>query len=324
MNQHRTNQLTTIVSTQKKALIRFAGSFLGLLFLASTGFAELPSQTWVSATGTDNSPTFSWSQPGRTFAAAIKKTAPGGTISCMNQADYGPVYIDKSITIHGGYYTSRAKIGKPLSSGGPAIVINAGNSGIVSISNIVLEGSDIKNSAVQVYSAKSVEIAKCDILNLSTASANSMALAVMRSISCKFTIADCTFNNGGYGIVGEEFANFLITNSRFLNYRSVGVNPGGGIATLENCVFKNNSMGVGAMGGTTTLTNCQVEGAGTTPAGTGLYVYTVPPSTKVSLSGNKFFSLHTGVEVYGKASVVSGGNSYWHNTIDRNPVTLPR
>lgn len=306
---------------QKKTFLRFAGGFLGMLLLASTGHAGLTSQTWVSATGNDNSPTFSWSNPGRTFAAAIKKTAPGGTISCANQADYGPVRIDRSVTIRGGYYTSRAKIGKPLSTGYPAIVIDAGDSGIVTINSIVFEGSGLKSGAVEIVSAKSVNIAKCDIFNLDWA--GGVALTAYTPKTCAITIDNCTFDRGACAIMGDKLSHFLITNSRFLNYSFGAVEPGGGITTLENCVFKNNFVGVEAVGGNTTLKNCQIEGVGKAAGGIGLEVL-ASPTAKVLISGNKFFSHSTGVSCDGKAALASGGNVYWNNLSDRDPLSLPR
>ncbi len=320
MNQQKENHPTT-PSIQKKNSFRLADVFLGIFLLATTCHAGLTSQTWVSSTGNDNSPTFSWSQPGRTFAAAIKKTAPGGTISCRDEAHYGPVRIDRSVTIRGGYYTSRGKIGRPLSSGSPAIVIDAGDSGIVTINSIVLEGSRLKSSAVEIISAKSVEITKCDILNLDRA--GGMAVAAYTPKTCAITIDNCTFDRGACAIMGNNLSRFFVTNSLFSNYSFGAVVPGGGITTLENCVFRNNFVGVEAVGGTTSLRNCQIEGTGKTSGGIGLQVWS-NPSAKIFISGNKFFSHSTGISCDGKTTLSSAGNAYWNNLRDRDPFSLPR
>ena len=55
-------------------------------------------RTWVSGTG-DNINPCSRTSPCRTFAAALAATAINGEINCLDPADYGTVFIAKSITI---------------------------------------------------------------------------------------------------------------------------------------------------------------------------------------------------------------------------------
>lgn len=60
-----------------------------------------PSHTYVSGNGIDSVECFR-NNPCRTFAGAIFNTQPGGSITCLDAADYGSVVITKSLTINCG------------------------------------------------------------------------------------------------------------------------------------------------------------------------------------------------------------------------------
>src|SRR5262245_9736475 len=55
-------------------------------------------RTYVSGTGKDNNPC-SASSPCQTFQAALALTLPGGEVYVLDSANYGPVTINKSVTI---------------------------------------------------------------------------------------------------------------------------------------------------------------------------------------------------------------------------------
>src|SRR5262245_7697886 len=57
-------------------------------------------RTYVSGTGSDSNPC-SATAPCRTFRAALALTLAGGEIYVLNSADYGPVTINKSLSITG-------------------------------------------------------------------------------------------------------------------------------------------------------------------------------------------------------------------------------
>jgi len=106
-------------------------------------------------------------------------------------------------------------------------VIDAGDSGVVNLNSIIFEGDDFRNSdAVEIISAKSVGFAKCDILNLDKAGGT--AVTVFTPKSCNITVTNCTFDQGSCAIIGDDFSNFFITNSRFFNYSYGAVMPGEG------------------------------------------------------------------------------------------------
>jgi hypothetical protein len=57
--------------------------------------------TYVSGKGADSGTCASPANPCRTFQFAVSQTAPGGEVKALNPAEYGPVRIDKSISITG-------------------------------------------------------------------------------------------------------------------------------------------------------------------------------------------------------------------------------
>ena len=58
--------------------------------------------------------------PGKTFAGAISKTAPGGVIDVLDAGGFGAVTVTKSITINGGFAE-----GSILATGTNGVIINA-------------------------------------------------------------------------------------------------------------------------------------------------------------------------------------------------------
>jgi len=80
-------------------IVRAATLVLGL-FSATLAHAAVQ-RTFVASTGADANTTFNCSiaKPCRGFAAAIGVTAAGGEVVVLDSAGYGPVTIDKSVSI---------------------------------------------------------------------------------------------------------------------------------------------------------------------------------------------------------------------------------
>jgi hypothetical protein len=97
--------------------------------------AAQATRTWVSGVGDDVNPC-SRTAPCKTFAGAISKTAPGGTIDVLDPGGFGAVTITKSITIDGGH-----AIAGVLASGTNGIVVNAGPTDAVILRNLFIDGA---------------------------------------------------------------------------------------------------------------------------------------------------------------------------------------
>ena len=83
-------------------------------------------RTFVASNGADTNPC-SLTQPCRAFAAALLQTNPGGEIIVLDSAGYGPVVIDKAVSIiaPAGIYAG------VTATSGNGIVVNAPGAAVV-------------------------------------------------------------------------------------------------------------------------------------------------------------------------------------------------
>jgi hypothetical protein len=95
-------------STLHRVLVVVAVAVGGLAVAAPPASAQA-TRTWVSAVGDDANPC-SRTAPCKTWAGAISKTADGGEIDAMDDADFGAVTITKSITLNGSGHTASALV----------------------------------------------------------------------------------------------------------------------------------------------------------------------------------------------------------------------
>src|SRR4051794_4571862 len=84
-------------------------------------------RTYVSGMGDDSGPCTE-TAPCRTFDMAIKLTRAGGEIFVLDSADYGPVTIDKALTI-----VSEGSVAGVLATTGAGIKVSAGANDVVSL-----------------------------------------------------------------------------------------------------------------------------------------------------------------------------------------------
>src|SRR5262245_150046 len=117
-------------------------TMVGSLVLAGVQYLELPpahaqaARTYVSARGNDsNACTANF--PCLTLQGALAKTAAGGEIFALRSANYGPVVINKSLSIVAG----DGVVGVLASSGATGIVINAGPNDVVTLQGFEIDGT---------------------------------------------------------------------------------------------------------------------------------------------------------------------------------------
>jgi hypothetical protein len=131
-------------------------SLLVLLTLSAAAQAQA-TRTWVSGVGDDANPC-SRTAPCKTFAGAISKTATNGEINVLDPGGFGGVTITKSITISSEGFEAGV-----LVSGTNAIIINAGNTGVVTLRGLDIEGLTTGLTGIRVLSAGAVHIENCTI-----------------------------------------------------------------------------------------------------------------------------------------------------------------
>ena len=128
--------------------------------LAVPAFA-LNNRSAVSVNGSDLNPCTPAS-PCRSFGAAIAQTNPGGEVIALDSAGYGPFTVPTSMTISGAPGVHAAL----TVSSGDGITVNATNTDIVAIRNLVLIGSGGGSGINNLQSAELL-VLDCAITNFS-------------------------------------------------------------------------------------------------------------------------------------------------------------
>src|SRR5437660_9164583 len=102
-------------------------------------------RTYVSGMGDDSGPCTE-TAPCRTFQTAIGLTLAGGEIFVLDSADYGPVTIDKALTI-----MSEGGVAGILATKGAGIKVYAGVSDVVSLRGLDIDGGGRADSGIYFY-----------------------------------------------------------------------------------------------------------------------------------------------------------------------------
>lgn len=112
-------------------------------------------RSWVSGKGLDSNPC-TQTLPCRTFQAAHDATLNGGEVDVLDPGDYGPLTINRSITIDGGEmaYIGAASVAITVNSQSASVVIR----NLSLVTNSIGYTKAIWVSAAQSLSAESVRI----------------------------------------------------------------------------------------------------------------------------------------------------------------------
>jgi len=125
--------------------------------LSAPGQAQPFFRTFVSGLGSDDNPC-TRTQPCLTFAKALTNTNAGGEIDVLDPGDYGPLVIDKSISIgNDGVGT----VGIRALSGGVGITINASLTDVINLRGLTIEGAGIGQTGIVFNTGKALTIQNC-------------------------------------------------------------------------------------------------------------------------------------------------------------------
>jgi hypothetical protein len=209
---------------------------LGLLFTCNLLSHAQATRTWVSGVGDDANPC-SRTAPCKTFVGAFTKTAANGEIDALDPGGYGPISINKSITIEGA-----GTIASILAGGTNSIVVNAGATDTVILRNLSLNGTAGGTRGIYFLSGGALQVENCAISNFG--------------------------GSPGYGIDFEPSA----ASQLFIDNTTIRNNIGGGIlvkpqstgsakVSLEDVRMENNSYGIRAEDNSkVTAHNCTAAG----------------------------------------------------------------
>jgi hypothetical protein len=140
------------------------------LALLATAFAcslfAAPAQAqrdrvFVASYGSDSNPC-TFGSPCKTFQNAVSVVAAGGEVTAIDSAGFGPVLIQKAVTITS---PNGVEAGIAAAAGEAAVFIEAGASDIVVLNGLTLDGAGTAAIGIRFESGAELEIINCTVRN---------------------------------------------------------------------------------------------------------------------------------------------------------------
>ncbi|MHB8679390.1 MAG: right-handed parallel beta-helix repeat-containing protein [Rudaea sp.] len=217
-----------------------------ILFASSTAFAQA-TRTWVSGVGDDANPC-SRTAPCKTFAGAISKTAPGGTIDALDPGGFGAVTITKAITIE-----AVGTVASVLVSGTNGIVVAAQPTDQVIIRGLTVEGLGTGINGINFISGGKLVIERCVIQAFSSSGIN-----LATSTPSQLVVTDTTIDKNsstGPAVFVEATGtapSVTLDRVRIVENGGMGVLVTNGIVSIRNSTVAHNYYGVRAISSSAT------------------------------------------------------------------------
>jgi hypothetical protein len=211
------------------------------LLLETTNAWAAAQRTFVASYGTDSAPC-AINQPCRSFGAAVAKAAAGGEVIVLDSAGYGPVTIDKPVSLIAppGIYA-----GISVTTGQNGIVVNASGA------TVVLRGLSINGQGgsigIDLVQAAKVRVEGCVVSNMaSTGIQHSAANAEL------IVLDTVVRDNSGAGISVNVDASVLLDGVRVEHNVSDGLNVTA-VSTLAVAVVRNSVLSYNGQAGIAAL-----------------------------------------------------------------------
>ena len=301
--------------------------FTLLSTIAISVAVSLPAQAqrarvFVSVNGNDSNPCTALS-PCRTFQAAHDAVQAGGEIDVLNTGGYGPVSINKSISIvnPGGVVASIANTGQI------AISINAGQSDVISLRGLTLDGGGVGSMGIWFFAGGRLEIADCVVRNYTGS-----GLTVQSSVASTLKVTNSEFNdNHDRGILIVPTASVTVSGTLdhvgvYKNFVGLDIDgtsaPGGDMnLTVKDSVADNNAFGVFVnSNGVSTIRVMLVRNVVSNQGSEG--IASVGSGAQVIVHESTIFhNAHAWVASSGGFIFSHGNNSVESNAADFGPVT---
>jgi len=272
---------------------------LGLFAIIAFGATMLQAQatrTWVSGVGDDANPC-SHTDPCKTFAGAISKTAPGGEIDALDPGGFGALTITKSITIDGG----GGQVASVLVAGTNGIVVAAGPSDVVILRNLRFDGllgsgnANAGLSGIRFISGSRLVVENVNIFGFlntgidievgASASVKIINTSIENIGSC--APASCLTAQGD-GIFASTTAGTLRVETDHTTVTMVsnnGIESGAGsVLGFHNGAITNGNNGAKTSGGVIVMSHDTVAyntAAGYAPASGGIFVFATSTSPAI-------------------------------------------
>jgi hypothetical protein len=153
-------------------------------------------RVFVASYGSDSNPC-TFGSPCKTFQNAVNVVAAGGEVTAIDSAGFGPLGIDKAVTITS---PNGVEAGIAAAAGQDAIDIGAGPSDVVVLSGLTLEGAGTAANGIKFTSGAELEVVNCAIRNYTSSGVEISVAAATTVLISNTSIADIPAG-GGTGIV---------------------------------------------------------------------------------------------------------------------------
>ena len=186
----------------------------------ATAPAHARARVFVASYGSDSNPC-TFLSPCRNFQQAVIVVDPGGEVTAIDSAGFGPINITKAVTI-----TSPAGVeaGIAAAANGTAISIDAGQNDTVVLSGLTIAGDNSASTGIIFESGTQLEIINCTIRGFRD---SGVVVSPTISVQVQVLISNTVSNDNFYGIV-------LSTNG----------STGGMIVAIDHVTLNNNNTGV--------------------------------------------------------------------------------
>jgi hypothetical protein len=199
-------------------------------------------RVFVASYGSDSNPC-TFGSPCKTFQIAVTVVAAGGEVTAIDSAGFGPVTVDKSVTITSPPGIEAGIAANPSSN---AVTINAGPNDTVVLSGLTLEGAGSGAYGIAFNSGLRLEVVDCAIRNYIGYGIKVAPSALTSVLISNTIVADqagnsqagiALYTNGGGSIVAK--LDHVTVNN---NYDGVSINAQGGPieALIMNSQIDNN------------------------------------------------------------------------------------
>lgn len=283
-----------------------AAALLLYALLAASAHAQA-TRTWVSGVGDDANPC-SRTAPCKTFAGAISKTAPSGTISVLDPGGFGAVTITKSITIE-----TDGQLAGVVNAGTNGVIVNAAATDVVTLRGLQMNGVLTGINGIRFLAGGRLIVEDCAIQSVTGNGIDISPTTAMKALIRNTTISRVS---GGSAIsvtpgVGGS-ANVTIENSRLFANKN-GLTVVSGTASVDNSVIsasEQNGIFANSTGATVVI---NVNDSRVTNNGA-VGIRSLNPTSSIFVSNSIITGNGTGV------AALSGGNlsTYKNNSLVNN------
>jgi len=222
--------------------------------------AHARARVFVASYGNDSNPC-TFGSPCRNFQQAVTVVDPGGEVTAIDSAGFGPVTItNKSVSITS---PNGVEAGIAIASGGVGITINGLSTDKVKLRGLTLDGAGVGAAGIQFNGGASLTVENCVVRNVT---ADGFQFIPNQTTLATLAVSNSYFDDNIHdGIVIEPFSSGAVT------------------ASIDRTGFNNNShagLVVSGLSGTGALTVAVADSV----AANGTYGFAVESGAANSVS----------------------------------------